>query len=53
MARALLAADGLFIGSSSAMNCVGTLRVAQALGARHRSAHGTLSPGHCASATCI
>jgi hypothetical protein len=35
MARALLAADGLFIGSSSAMNCVGALRVAQALGARN------------------
>lgn len=34
MARALLAADGLFVGSSSAMNCVGAVRAAQELGAR-------------------
>lgn len=35
MARALLAADGLFVGSSSSMNCVGAVRVAQQLGAWH------------------
>lgn len=27
--------DGLFLGSSSAMNCVGAVRVAQALGPGH------------------
>lgn len=27
--------DGLFIGSSSAMNCVGAVRVAKALGPGH------------------
>lgn len=27
--------DGLFIGSSSAMNCVGAIRVAKALGPGH------------------
>jgi cysteine synthase A len=33
MARHLRAADGLFVGSSAAMNAVGALRVAQELGA--------------------
>ncbi|KAK6785670.1 hypothetical protein RDI58_019125 [Solanum bulbocastanum] len=32
MSRYLLKNDGLFIGSSSAMNCVGAVRVAKALG---------------------
>jgi cysteine synthase len=35
MARHLRAADGLFVGSSAAMNAVGALRVAQELGACH------------------
>ena len=39
MARHLRAADGLFIGSSAAMNAVGALRVAQELGALHFSGH--------------
>ena len=34
MSRLLLALDGLFVGSSSAVNAVGALRVAQALGAQ-------------------
>ena len=33
--RYLLKNDGLFLGSSSAMNCVGAVRVAQALGPGH------------------
>lgn len=33
--RYLLKNDGLFVGSSSAMNCVGAVRVAQALGPGH------------------
>lgn len=33
--RFLLKNDGLFLGSSSAMNCVGAVRVAQALGPGH------------------
>lgn len=33
--RFLLKKDGLFIGSSSAMNCVGAVRVAQSLGPGH------------------
>ena len=36
MSRLLLALDGLFVGSSSAVNAVGALRVAQALGAQPR-----------------
>ncbi|VFQ97922.1 unnamed protein product [Cuscuta campestris] len=35
MSRYLLRNDGLFVGSSSAMNCVGAVRVAQALGPGH------------------
>ncbi|GLT83681.1 hypothetical protein SLE2022_019560 [Rubroshorea leprosula] len=35
MSRFLLKNDGLFLGSSSAMNCVGAVRVAQALGPSH------------------
>ncbi|KAK4355171.1 hypothetical protein RND71_024142 [Anisodus tanguticus] len=35
MSRYLLKNDGLFIGSSSAMNCVGAVRVAKALGSGH------------------
>lgn len=35
MARFLLKNDGLFLGSSSAMNCVGAVRVAQAIGPGH------------------
>ncbi|CAI6006854.1 unnamed protein product, partial [Closterium sp. NIES-64] len=35
MARYLLRSDGLFIGSSSAMNCVGAVRVAEKLGPGH------------------
>ncbi|CAA7050789.1 unnamed protein product [Microthlaspi erraticum] len=35
MSRFLLNKDGLFVGSSSAMNCVGAVRVAQALGPGH------------------
>lgn len=35
MARHLRAADGLFVGSSAAMNAVGALRVAQLLGPGH------------------
>ncbi|GMH05806.1 hypothetical protein Nepgr_007646 [Nepenthes gracilis] len=35
MSRFLLKNDGLFLGSSSAMNCVGAVRVAQALGPGH------------------
>ncbi|KAK7276961.1 hypothetical protein RIF29_18110 [Crotalaria pallida] len=35
MARFLLKKDGLFLGSSSAMNCVGAVRVAQSLGPGH------------------
>ncbi|CAI5458443.1 unnamed protein product [Closterium sp. Yama58-4] len=35
MARFLLRSDGLFIGSSSAMNCVGAVRVAEQLGPGH------------------
>ncbi|KAE9606394.1 hypothetical protein Lal_00013615 [Lupinus albus] len=35
MARFLLKNDGLFLGSSSAMNCVGAVRVAQSLGPGH------------------
>lgn len=35
MSRFLLKKDGLFVGSSSAMNCVGAVRVAQALGPGH------------------
>lgn len=35
MSRYLLKNDGLFIGSSSAMNCVGAVRVAKALGPGH------------------
>lgn len=33
--RFLLKNDGLFVGSSSAMNCVGAVRVAQTLGPGH------------------
>ncbi|KAJ2800316.1 Cysteine synthase 2 [Coemansia helicoidea] len=35
MARWLMAADGLFLGSSSAINCVAALNVARALGPGH------------------
>ncbi|KAL2652984.1 hypothetical protein R1flu_021112 [Riccia fluitans] len=35
MARYLLREDGLFLGSSSAMNCVGAVRVAHLLGPGH------------------
>ncbi|ESQ29876.1 hypothetical protein EUTSA_v10011512mg [Eutrema salsugineum] len=35
MSRFLLKKDGLFVGSSSAMNCVGAVRVAQTLGPGH------------------
>ncbi|KAK7299934.1 hypothetical protein RJT34_10763 [Clitoria ternatea] len=35
MARFLLKNDGLFLGSSSAMNCIGAVRVAQAIGPGH------------------
>ncbi|KAI4307876.1 hypothetical protein L6164_031006 [Bauhinia variegata] len=35
MARFLLKNDGLFLGSSSAMNCVGAVRVAQSIGPGH------------------
>ncbi|CAM0872008.1 unnamed protein product [Alopecurus aequalis] len=35
MSRFLLKKDGLFVGSSSAMNCVGAVRVAQDLGPGH------------------
>ena len=35
MARHLLQEDGLFVGSSSAMNCVGAVKVAQRLGPGH------------------
>ncbi|CAI9283484.1 unnamed protein product [Lactuca saligna] len=35
MSRFLLKNDGLFVGSSSAMNCVGAVRVAKLLGPRH------------------
>ncbi|PPD76055.1 hypothetical protein GOBAR_DD27016 [Gossypium barbadense] len=35
MSRFLLKNDGLFLGSSSAMNCVGAVRVAKALGPGH------------------
>lgn len=33
--RYLLRHDGLFVGSSSAMNCVGAVRLAQAIGPGH------------------
>lgn len=33
--RYLLKNDGLFVGSSSAVNCVGAVRVAKALGPGH------------------
>lgn len=33
--RYLLKNEGLFIGSSSAMNCVGAVRVAQSIGPGH------------------
>lgn len=33
--RFLLRNDGLFLGSSSAMNCVGAVRVAQSIGPGH------------------
>lgn len=33
--RFLLKNDGLFLGSSSAMNCVGAVRVAESLGPGH------------------
>ncbi|WCJ33083.1 Cysteine synthase [Euphorbia peplus] len=35
MSRYLLKKDGLFVGSSSAMNCVGAVRVAEAIGPGH------------------
>ncbi|XP_043689003.1 cysteine synthase 2 [Telopea speciosissima] len=35
MSRFLLRNDGLFLGSSSAMNCVGAVRVAQSMGPGH------------------
>ncbi|CAH8306190.1 unnamed protein product [Eruca vesicaria subsp. sativa] len=35
MSRFLLKKDGLFVGSSSSMNCVGAVRVAQTLGPGH------------------
>nr|XP_023900340.1 cysteine synthase 2-like [Quercus suber]POF20646.1 cysteine synthase 2 [Quercus suber] len=35
MSRFLLKNDGLFLGSSSAMNCVGAVRVAQSIGPGH------------------
>ncbi|CAN0915805.1 Cysteine synthase 2 [Linum grandiflorum] len=35
MSRFLVLKDGLFLGSSSAMNCVGAVRVAQSLGPGH------------------
>ncbi|KAK0598908.1 hypothetical protein LWI29_000607 [Acer saccharum] len=35
MSRFILKNDGLFLGSSSAMNCVGAVRVAQSLGPGH------------------
>lgn len=35
MSRFLVKNDGLFLGSSSAMNCVGAVRVAQSLGPGH------------------
>ncbi|KAJ9153928.1 hypothetical protein P3X46_027315 [Hevea brasiliensis] len=35
MSRYLLNNDGLFLGSSSAMNCVGAVRVAQSIGPGH------------------
>ena len=35
MAGHLLRRDGLFVGSSAAMNCVGAVKVARALGPGH------------------
>lgn len=35
MAHYLLRNDGLFVGSSSAMNCVGAVKMARLLGPRH------------------
>lgn len=35
MARHLLRAEGLFVGGSAAMNCVGAVRVARQLGPGH------------------
>ena len=35
MASHLLSAEGLFVGGSSAMNCVGAVRVARKLGPGH------------------
>ena len=58
MARHLRAADGLFVGSSAAMNAVGALRVAQELGACHAAkrmccrllAHHILTHPHASNA---
>lgn len=38
MAHHLLAEDGLFVGGSAALNCVGAVKLAQALGPGHRVA---------------
>ena len=40
MAHFLLAQDGLFVGSSSAMNCVGAVRVARRIMRERRERSG-------------
>lgn len=50
-AQHLLARDGLFLGSSAAMNCVGAVRVARTLGPGHTIVTILCDGGHrCCSA---
>jgi cysteine synthase A len=46
MARYLVAQEGLFLGSSAAMNCVGAVKVARALGPGHTVVTVLCDGGH-------
>ena len=46
MAAHLLRADGLFVGSSSAVNCVGAVKAARALGPGHTIVTVLCDGGH-------
>ena len=46
MARYLLQNDGLFVGSSSAVNCVGVIKLARRLGPGHTIVTVLCDSGH-------
>ena len=46
MAGFLLQEDGIFVGSSSAMNCVGAVKMAQVLGPGHTIVTCLCDQGH-------